>query len=294
MLNFQPIRLEDRPLFQQYLHQPGMYGCDNSFVTNYLWQEAYHVEYAIFQGALLTKGGHWETEKYFGMPLGVTDANCRQVAEALLDYSGGQLIIDGLYENQIPVVQKLFPQAELEDNPDESDYIYLQSDLATFAGRRFHGQKNHLNAFYKAHPDAVYEAIDKSNSEECLNFALDWCQERSAKDVTILDEQVALRKAFSHFDELGLRGGAIRFDGKIQAMSIGDKYLDDIADIHFEKGNKAVRGLYVAMCQAFASHAWADVKYLNREEDMGLEGMRKAKQDLHPVLIWKRYNAVIK
>lgn len=294
MLSFKPIRLEDRELFTQYLHQPGMYGCDNSFVTNYLWQEAYHVEYTVFQGALLTKGGHWQVEHYFGVPLGVTKENCRQVAEALLDYSGGQFCIDGLYENQIDLVKALFPQAVFEENPDESDYIYLQQDLATLAGRRFHGQKNHLNAFYKAHPDAVYETIDKSNSAECLDFALNWCEERSAKDVTILDEQLALKKAFAHFEELGLRCGAIRFDGRIQAMSIGDKYLEDIADIHFEKANKAVRGLYTAMCQSFAANAWQDVKYLNREEDMGLAGLRKAKQDLHPVLMWKRYNAVIK
>lgn len=292
-LVFKPVELSDRDLMSKYLHQTGMYGCDNSFVTQYLWQEAYHTEWALFQNALVIKVSHWG-KNYFMAPFGLQDDDALALADALQNYTGGVVCFDGVYENQLPIVKKMFPQVEFVSSPDESDYIYLQSELSTFTGRKFHGQKNHLNAFYKAHPDVEYETIDKHNAEECLQFALEWCEERSAKDITILDEQVALKKSFAHFEELGLRGGALRFDGKIQAMSVGDKFLDDIADLHFEKARKGVRGLYVAMCQAFAKNAWSDVVYLNREEDMGLEGLRKAKQDLHPVMMWKRYSAVIK
>lgn len=293
MLNFQPVRLEDKDFFHKYLWQQGMYGCDNSFANYFIWQEAYHTEWTCYRDALLVKSEHWG-KNYFMVPLGMKPEDYRPVADALLEYNGGTLNFDGVYENHLPVIKAMFPDAVITDDLDNTDYIYLQKELASFAGRKFHGQKNHLNAFYRAHPDASYEPITKSNAAECLDFALNWCDVQSAKDITILDEKLALQKAFQYFNELEFRGGAIRFNGKIQAMSLGEKYLDDIADLHFEKADRNVRGLYVAMCQAFAANAWNDVIYLNREEDMGIEGLRTAKQNLHPVMLWKRYSAVIK
>ena len=293
MLEFKPVQITDRQLLMQYLHQKGQYGCDNSFVNYFLWQEAYQTKIALFRGALVTSCHRWG-EDFLMVPLGLKSKDYPFLAEELRQYTNGKVQFDGIYENQIDIVKGMFPSAEFSFSPDNSDYIYLQSELSTFAGRKFHGQKNHLNAFYRAHPDATYEVIDESNGEECLDFALAWCDERSAVDVTIADEKMALIKAFQYYEELELRGGAIRFDGKIQAMSVGDRFLDDVADLHFEKANKSVRGLYVAMCQAFAKNAWGDVKYLNREEDMGIAGLRSAKQMLHPIMMWKKYSAIVK
>lgn len=293
MLKFKPVGIEDRDLLLQYLHVAGQYGCDNSFVNYFLWQEAYQVEIALFRSALITKGSHWGSS-YFAVPLGLKKEDYPAMAEELMTFTGGKFQFEGVYEDQIDIVKGLFPQAEFTLNEDNSDYIYLQSDMATFAGRKFHGQKNHLNAFYRNHPDTTYEVIDTTNAEECLQFALEWCDERSGVDATIADEKFALQKAFKYYDELQLRGGALRFNGKIQAMSIGDKFLDDVADLHFEKASKGERGLYVAMCQAFAKNAWSDVKYLNREEDMGLPGLKSAKQMLHPYMMWKKYTVTVK
>ncbi len=293
MLNFQPVRMKDKEFFQKYLFQQGMYGCDNSFANYFIWQEAYHTEWTCYRDALLVKIEHWG-KNYFMVPLGMKQEDYQSVADALLEYNNGTLNFDGIYEKHLPLIKTMFPQAEITEDLDNTDYIYLQKELASFEGRKFHGQKNHLNAFYRDHPDATYEPITQSNALECFNFALNWCEIQSAKDITVFDEELALHKAFLYFDDLEFRGGAIRFDGKIQAMSLGEKYLDDIADLHFEKADRNVRGLYAAMCQAFAANAWNDVVYLNREEDMGIAGLRTAKQNLHPVMLWKRYSAVIK
>ncbi len=288
MLMFKPVGIEDRDILSRYLYLPGIYDCENSFVNFFLWQEAYQTEYAFFRGALIIKQGK-RGDDYFRVPLGLQQEDYSALAEELQNFSDGQVRFGGVCETQMGLVRDLFPGTEFVFDRDNSDYVYLQSELSTFSGRKFHGQKNHLNAFYRSHPDVVYEVIDKSNREECLDFALEWCDERSARDTTIDDEKLALKKAFQCYDKLGLRGGALRFDGRIQAMSVGEKFLTDAADLHFEKARMGVRGLYVAMCQAFARNAWDDVKYLNREEDMGLPGLRSAKEMLQPTSIWKKY-----
>lgn len=286
------MEIGDRDVLSRYLHLPEMYDCENSFVNFFLWQEAYQIEYTLFRGALIIREGK-RGDNYFRVPLGLQKEDYSALVEELQCFAGGKVRFGGVCENQMDLVRDLFPGTEFVFDRDNSDYVYLQSELCAFAGRKFHGQKNHLNAFYRSHPDVAYEVIDRTNRDECLDFALEWCDERSAKDTTIGYEKLALQKAFRYYDELGLRGGALRFEGKIQAMSVGDKFLADAADLHFEKARTGVRGLYVAMCQAFARNAWGDVKYLNREEDMGLPGLRSAKEMLQPAFIWKKYIGVV-
>ena len=113
------------------------------------------------------------------------------------------------------------------------------------------------------------------------------------EDSSLLCEKYAIQEAFLSFEQLELRGGAIRFDGKIQAFSFGKKINDETAVLHVEKANHDVRGLYTAITKEFAAHAWTDVKYLNREEDMGKPGLRAAKEALHPEFMVKKYNVII-
>ena len=187
----------------------------------------------------------------------------------------------------------MMPGLTYEEDRDNWDYVYLQEKLATLSGRKLHGQKNHYNAFVKAHPDFVYEPITMDNMMECLNFGERWCDEHMSEDPSLLCEKYAIQEAFLSFEQLELRGGAIRFDGKIQAFSFGKKINEDTAVLHVEKARHDVRGLYTAITKEFAAHAWTDVKYLNREEDMGHPGLREAKMALHPEFMVKKYNVII-
>ena len=140
----------------------------------------------------------------------------------------------------------------------------------------------------------VYEPIGPDNYEECKAFGDEWCEKRVGEDESLRCEQCAIHEAIDNFEALGLRGGAIRVNGKIEAFSFGKKINDDTAVLHVEKANPDIRGIYAAINKEFAEHAWGDVVYLNREEDMGHEGLRTAKESYHPEFMIKKYSSVFK
>ena len=183
---------------------------------------------------------------------------------------------------------------EITDDRDNWDYVYLQQNLATLAGRKYHGKKNHCNAFVKEHPDYVYEEMNRSNIEECLAFGDMWCERRMSDDPSLVCEKCAIHEALDNFEALKLRGGVIRIDGKVEAFSFGEKINDDTAVLHVEKANPEIRGLYAVINRDFAKNAWGDVTYLNREEDMGHEGLRMAKESYKPEFMVKKYSTIFK
>lgn len=271
-----------------------MHGCECAFSHRYVWAESYGITKAVYKDAFFMRND-FEGERYYFAPFHAAAADYAEFRDLLLqDSEGWPLVFIVVYEFQLPMLKRMFPGAVVEAVQDDFDYIYLQSELATLAGRKFHGQKNHYNAFCKEHPDWSYEPVTSVNLQECLALGEEWCDFRMATDPSIADEKVAIRRACAHFDELELRGGAIRYDGRLQAFSFGSKLNSTTATLHFEKVRPGVRGLYAAINKEFAAHAWQDVVYINREEDMGLEGLRTAKESLHPVMMWKKYRVRVK
>lgn len=236
---------------------------------------------------------------FYLQPFGGRDEDLPQLLEELKEYhraNNGEnpLEIHGIYEETKERLERILPGIVFEDDRDNWDYVYLREKLATLSGRKLHGQKNHYNAFVKEHPDFTYEPITDENKIECLNYGEAWCDERKDEDPSLQCEKYAIQQAFMNFEKLGLRGGAIRFDGKIQAFSFGKKINNNTAVLHVEKASHDVRGLYTAMTKEFAAHAWDDVMFLNREEDMGNPGLRYAKESLKPELMIKKYNLILK
>ena len=132
------------------------------------------------------------------------------------------------------------------------------------------------------------------NFAECLNFGEEWCKARMETDPSIVWEIRALQEAFVNFEALGLRGGAIRVNGKIEAFGFGKTINGEVCDENVEKANPDIRGLYAAIQTECAQYVWPDMKYINREEDIGLEGLRKAKEALHPAFMVKKYSLLVK
>ena len=164
----------------------------------------------------------------------------------------------------------------------------------TLAGRKYHGKKNHCNAFVKEYPDYVYEEMNRSNIDECIAFGDMWCERRMGDDPSLVCEKCAIHEALNNFEALKLRGGVIRIGGKVEAFSFGEKINDNTAVLHVEKANPEIRGLYSVINRDFAKNAWGDVTYLNREEDMGIEGLRMAKESYKPEFMVKKYSTVFK
>lgn len=232
---------------------------------------------------------------FFLQPFGGRDEDLPKLFAEIKEYhSGKPFEIHGIYEDGKTRLEKAFPAMEFTEDRDNWDYVYLREKLANLSGRKYHGKKNHYNNFKKEYPDYVYEPIAPNNYEECKAFGDEWCEKRVGGDESLRCELCAIHEAIDNFEVLDLRGGVIRIDGKVEAFSFGKKINDDTAVLHVEKANPEYRGLYAAINKDFAKHAWSDVVYLNREEDMGHEGLRMAKESYNPEFMVKKYSAVFK
>ena len=276
------------------MSNPMYRGSECAFSNLFVWRDCYNIYWCVAHGFLLIKVKR-DNVDFFLPPIGGADEDLPLVLEKLREFSQGKPFeMHGIYEMTKERLAKVLPDAEFVEDRDNWDYIYLREKLATLSGRKYHGQKNHYNSFKKNYPDYVYEPIDGNNIAECLGFGEQWCDDRIAEDPSLICEKYAIRQALTNFDALGLRGGAIRVYGKIEAFSFGKKINDDTAVLHVEKANHEIRGLYTAINKEFAEHAWQDVTYINREEDMGHEGLRRAKESYHPEFMIKKYSLLVK
>ena len=293
ILEFQKVTLAQKPLFESYISKSHQRGSECAFSNNYVWRDCYHIYWCVAHDFLLYKVRRGGVDFYL-QPFGGKDEDLPRLIEEIRESNGGPFEMHGIYDFTKERFERVMPGLEFEEDRDNWDYVYLREKLATLSGRKLHGQKNHYNAFCKAHPEFTYEPITFANMRECLELGEKWCNEHKAEDPSLECELYAIQQAFLSFEQLELRGGAIRFDGKIQAFSFGKKINEDTAVLHVEKADHNVRGLYTAITKEFAAHAWDDVIYLNREEDMGIPGLRSAKEALHPEFMVKKYNVFFK
>ena len=203
------------------------------------------------------------------------------------------------------VVEKIFadelaryPHAKfnITAERDRFDYVYLAQDLINLSGRKFHGKKNHLNAFHKEYPDARYVSITEEIIPKCREELNSWYETHrrdNPDDVFICYEQAAIHEIFDHFDKFKLKGGAIMIDDKVVAFTFGERLNSDTAVVHVEKAAPDIRGVYSAINQNFVEHEWSDMIYINREEDMGVDGLRQAKESYRPVKLVEKFNATV-
>ena len=185
-------------------------------------------------------------------------------------------------------LQEWFPDRyQIEYDRDQADYVYETEKLATLSGKKLHGKRNHINKFKIMYEDRwSYEPMTKDNVEDCFQMALKWrnengCEEDSEKNAEICVTLNSLRL----FEELGLKGGVLRIDGEVAAFTVGEPICSDTFCVHIEKAYAEVQGAYPMINQQFVSHECMDYKYVNREEDTGAEGLRKAKMSYRPVFM---------
>lgn len=172
---------------------------------------------------------------------------------------------------------------------DHFDYVYLVKDLAQLSGNKFHDKKNKINKF-KSMYQYKYETLTPELVEECLAFEHEWCEERDCEKYPGLEkERCAILQILNNFGSLSVRGGIISVDKKIVALTIGEKFLKDTMVIHVEKANAGMPGLYQVINQEFLRHEAGDCIYVNREQDLGIEGLRQSKMSYNPLRFVKKF-----
>lgn len=299
MLEFKDLELEDKQIIVEYFHRGQYQNSECTFTNLFIWRECYAVQWAIVNGFLLIKPAV-EGESWILPPYGDYENNdVRPVIEAAAEYFAAQeqpLIIRALTEDLAAKLQQQMPEAfVLEEERDLFDYVYLGEDLRLLKGRKYHSKRNHLSNFKKNYPQYVYRTITKEDIPALIEYLEVWRKQKETLgkfDQGMICERKAILEAFKYMDELDYCGAVIEIDGQIEAFTLGEKVNEETVVIHVEKANGLINGLYSLINQEFLLHQWPEVTYVNREEDTGDEGLRKAKSSYYPIELLKKYKGV--
>ncbi len=291
MFNWKIPEVSDIEWMQPALAASGGMGSESAFGTLYLWARAYGTRVCQHGDWVMRASGFPDQITYL-MPLGPGDL--RSKVELLLADAkerGGKFRLWGLTKPETEQLEQAMPGLfRYQMDRDASDYIYESSDLIQLAGRKYHGKRNHLARFQRTY-DWSYEDITPDNFADCKAVAHAWCVENGGcgKEDGTDDESCAINMAFRSFDKLKLSGGLLRIEGKPVAFTVGEEINPEVYLLHFEKALSGYEGLYPAINHEYASNCLGQYRYINREEDLGIEGLRKAKLSYNPAILLEKY-----
>ena len=297
MLNFKKIELEDKEWIVPILRESVISGCHQNFGNLFAWREINDTKVAKVNDFLVAKQFISNVKDIYLYPMGKGDV--KPVIEEIIRSVDKNLIFAGLSPEEANELDELYPGKFIYDQVrNDYDYVYLLEKMVSLKGKKLHRKRNHLNAFIRNNLVWTFETISEENKAECIEMNKKWCIDIGCKDdKSLMDENCATKYFLKYFYELELQCGLIRVDNEVVAYTIGEVLNTDTYVVHIEKAFKDVQGAYPMINQQFA--AWVQEKYphliyINREEDMGAEGLRKAKLSYYPDKMAVKYCAVLK
>ncbi len=293
MLKFYTPTIQDKTWIQPILTAAGGLGSEDAFGTLFIWSGSYHTRVCRWENLLLTSYG--AAAVTYGFPVGAkTQQQLLGALEALRQDArehGRPLKLWGMTQQECEQLEQVMPGFfQFSSTPNDSDYLYASQDLATLAGRKYHSKRNHIARFRRQY-SYTYEKVTPENLADCEEVARQWCQAHGCGG-ELKDENCAIVRTLRHYQELGFCGGLIRIEGKPVAFTAGEEINPTVFDIHFEKALDGYDGLYTLINQEFAAHELTGYQWINREEDMGIEGLRKAKNSYYPALVLEKFTAI--
>ena len=291
------IRPEDRAWIDPIVMAEKTHSTDFSCGSLVIWNDSFDFEVGRVQERLIIRSMKREIS-FFLAPIGSGPvAPAIRAMRDLCEAEGKQLVLYGVTEVLKARMEEELPGwFRYKEETDYSDYIYEIDALAELSGRKLHAKKNHVNKFLSLYPDWHFEPLTPARFEECRRLLTGWQTAHQDADgqSSIEEENMAIEAAFRHYEELELEGGVLYADGRICAFSIGEKCAADTFVVHFEKADRSVEGAYTMINREFVRQirdTHPEVRYINREDDMGLESLRKAKRSYHPCFMEVKYSA---
>lgn len=281
-MDFKRPRLEDTDTLKHYFDMVEYRGCELSAANTIFWSSYYQIEYAVADDFLLFKGH----DNSFNYPIGQGDM--KAMIEKLMKYSeehNSKFKLRSVCREMFEELDSMFPgKFQIQYDRDLADYLYLSEKLISLSGKKYHGKRNHINKFKELHPDWSYERLSDENVNDCIEMAHEWGNQNEVDlDDSKKTELGVTFKYLEHYKKVGVVGGVLRVDGKVAAFTLGEPICKDTFAVHIEKAFADIQGAYPMINQQFAADYAKDYMYINREEDMGSEGLRKAKMSYRPV-----------
>lgn len=278
------LQLSDKPLVDTALAQAAPWQSELTFTNLYIWRHSYGIRLAQLGGALCLFALTPDPEDAFMFPpLGEADVRC---VRACLDALGESAYAPRLARATAGDIERLglsASQFDIELDRGNFDYVYRGEDLVKLPGTRYHSKRNHIVQFEARYPFFEYKPLTPQLVGRCLELQDMWCDEKHCDMVgTLRAEHLAVKQVLENLEPLGVTGGVIEVEGRIEAFSLGELLNADTVVIHIEKANGNIHGLYQVINQQFVAHEWAQCTYVNREQDLGVEGLRQAKLSYYP------------
>ena len=299
MLSFKPIQIEDKEAITAYTYPGDFLNCDYAFANMCSWSFLYNSEYVIRDGFLFIRFYIYEKgQRHLAYMFPVGDGDLHQAVECMekdAEASDYSLFILGVTPNTKNKLDALFPDQFMYIlERDYFDYIHLREDLVMLKGKKFQPKRNHIHKFESLY-NYTYLPITKEIISECMMLEQVWFDANKVEENNedLFHERRSMIFALEHFDALGLMGGAITADGKIIAFSYGSPINHTTFGIHVEKADVNYEGVFSVISREFAKQIPPRYVYINREEDLGIPGLRKSKLSYHPHLLLEK-NAAIK
>jgi hypothetical protein len=288
-MTFHPLTLFDREAMQAVTLHSGRRNCNYTFANLVGWKFWFNTEVCVLENAVVLRFSLDGQRAYM---VCTSEALSLELIEALFDDSNGDLTLMGLEDSQVAQLSTFNFHLSISSEPvrDQYDYIYRRTDLATLHGKHLDAKRNHINRFRAEHPDFEYRPLTSEYFDECRRLTEIWQGEKDVCDTIDAEKQV-METIFSNWDALGMIGGSIFVDGRMVAFTYGSAVTTDTFDICVEKADRHVEGAFAIINQQFAEHLPEQYIYLNREEDMGIPGLRQAKLSYHPEILLT-YNVV--
>jgi uncharacterized protein len=275
------FELSDRQMVQLYIDKYAPMSCEYNFANLFCWQEAYHYSWRLYKGRLVVYDG---VNQCVFMPLGESlppdelAGLCRELMLSGLEPDIG--LVPEAYLTRYPQCERYF---SITQQRDYAEYIYSVDSLCRLNSTKLHKKKNLISQFERLHPDYQVEPLSTKNQAAARNLARDLLYGQGRPSPTLETEFMAMEKAFDHFDDLGLEGLAVMVDQKMAAFSIFSPLNRDTYNVQFEKSDFDYKGAAQVINHQTALFLKDRCRYINREQDLGIKGLRQAKMSYEPV-----------
>ena len=296
-MQFKALQLEDKAVFDRIFRRNPPESSWFNFTNLFIWQKTYQPQWTLEDDCLFILM-HRHGVIYAFPPFVADQSQFIPATDKLINYFSEQGIpfnLKGLSPDMVQILTGWQPETFIATPcRDRYDYVYSAADLRELRGRKYHSKRNFVNRFSAANPNWRYVELTKDIIPDCMFVANQWCENKTCALFSDLElEHQAIGIAFDNFDKLGITGGALAVGDKIEAFSLGEMITPEMAVIHIEKANIYIDGIYTVINQEFCRNAWSNAVYINREEDLGIDGLRKAKESYFPVKLVEKYDIIL-
>lgn len=289
--DFKQIEITDRQILRDILWSYQPETSELTFTNLFIWHAHYQSRWSMYKDWLIILCTDTAGKLYFLPPAGPPSRH--EIALMLLQFLREEKNVPDpsieRADKRLAAELADIREVSIEPVREHFDYVYASGDLVRLEGRKYHAKKNHVNKF--RHSSAfTYAPMDETHIQSCLEMQDKWCAcNKCTEDMNLMGEWEAVRDLLNHFHDLNVRGGVILIDGRVEAFTLGELLNKQTAVVHIEKANTEISGLYAMINQQFCEHAWNGVRYINREQDLGDDGLRQAKLSYHPDHLVEKY-----